>query len=822
MSKHSLNRFLGLFLSWFASTTGVAWQGDVPRDKNSLSAEIVWHQGDSLSGRILEINSQAVHFQSPFMDGPIEIDRNVLETIRMSASAIERIRSESRDEIHFANGSRLLTNIESIQDQTITILDSRFGKVAIPVATCSAVKRLPTLEYVWGGNLTEWQRPPIEIVDQPRDTAGTSLWFVDSNGGLATATKDAKLWLPMNLDESFVIEVSLTSRGKPQFTIATGADPSKALRVATIDDSLTLGTIDDFEIAGRSERGILSLILSWDKSSKRWSVRSLDGQLATSIQEKTLCDKLGLFLENQGNDLKFESLRVLRGEPQDHPDFKAHSKVASLEGMLDVNSSMSWIQWRDGSRIYCESLSTQSGRIQFQTKGTLASWSCLPDSVDRIRLSNSPSVSKSVAHRWSAGGNRLNGELAWGATEHPLLWKSLGQSRSVPLRLDYPQELVVTDPNSGRNKPSFGAANRDIAYMVNGDVIPCDLISLNENGAKVATPWGSEVFVQGSHWKSIELNANGSKIKHSFTKESRDTMLTLPRQTERSLSPHVLLGRNGDLLRGCVVAVSQDAIELDSKQEPMVVDRKNVTAIGFLAMEEQTAPTDAELEHQITLMLRGGFRLIVRVRESNGTSLECESASLGRCLIPIESIDRVGIAKPELGNELSPYTGWFVRYAKAPRWSENQASMADPNAMVGQRLSDFELSSLDGSTFKLSDYAGRVVVLDFWATWCGPCIASIPEILNEMQQFPATEAVFLGVNSTETPDVVRAFVERKSLKGFNSLFDFDQSLSNKLGVTGIPHTVVIGPDGEVAHVHVGYTPGVADEIARQVRDLLPR
>ena len=82
--------------------------------------------------------------------------------------------------------------------------------------------------------------------------------------------------------------------------------------------------------------------------------------------------------------------------------------------------------------------------------------------------------------------------------------------------------------------------------------------------------------------------------------------------------------------------------------------------------------------------------------------------------------------------------------------------------------------------------------------------------------------MFLGVNSTETPDVVRSFIERKQLEGFNSLFDFDQSLMNGMGIGGIPHTVVIGPSGEVAHVHVGYTVGAAKEVAQIVRQLLQK
>lgn len=307
-------------------------------------------------------------------------------------------------------------------------------------------------------------------------------------------------------------------------------------------------------------------------------------------------------------------------------------------------------------------------------------------------------------------------------------------------------------------------------------------------------------------------------------------MLTITRATESSLTTHVLMGSNGDLLRGSVIAISDSAIEMDSKQEPMVIERDNVAAIGFLALpkksesqpESKLAEEQRESIPELAMKLRGGYRLTAKFVGQRDSQIECESEWLGKCLVPMEQIEAIAMLKPSFGEELSPYSVWGTQLAKAPRWSQGTQQEAAPDSMLGKKVTEFQLSALDGSTFKLSEYAGRVVVLDFWATWCGPCVASLPEYLEAMGEFAATDAVFLGVNSTETPEVVRAFRDRKGLVGFSSLFDFDQSLMNSMGVSGIPHTVVIGPSGEVAHVHVGYTVGAAKELARIIRDLLKK
>jgi thiol-disulfide isomerase/thioredoxin/outer membrane lipoprotein-sorting protein len=122
--------------------------------------------------------------------------------------------------------------------------------------------------------------------------------------------------------------------------------------------------------------------------------------------------------------------------------------------------------------------------------------------------------------------------------------------------------------------------------------------------------------------------------------------------------------------------------------------------------------------------------------------------------------------------------------------------------LVGKPAPDFTLKGLDDKAVKLSDLKGSVVIVDFWATWCGPCVASLPH-LDELykQESPNGLKVF-AVNLQEDKQTVQAFVEKKKWS-LPVLLDTEGSVAQKYKANAIPETVVIGKDGNVAQVFVG-------------------
>ena len=96
-------------------------------------------------------------------------------------------------------------------------------------------------------------------------------------------------------------------------------------------------------------------------------------------------------------------------------------------------------------------------------------------------------------------------------------------------------------------------------------------------------------------------------------------------------------------------------------------------------------------------------------------------------------------------------------------------ALAEALPIEGGEAPDFELMLIDGETFRLSEQRGKVVLINIWATWCGPCVAEMPEI-DQLASDYADELVVIGVNCGETEETVAEFVETN---GFTYLFAAD-------------------------------------------------
>jgi thiol-disulfide isomerase/thioredoxin len=125
-----------------------------------------------------------------------------------------------------------------------------------------------------------------------------------------------------------------------------------------------------------------------------------------------------------------------------------------------------------------------------------------------------------------------------------------------------------------------------------------------------------------------------------------------------------------------------------------------------------------------------------------------------------------------------------------------------PAIEVGELAPEFDLAGRLAAV-KLSDYRGKTVYLDFWASWCGPCKQSFPW-MNEMQSRYAAQGLHVvGVNVDQKPDDARAFLKGHPAS-FEVLFDQAGKTPRNYAVKAMPTSVVIGPDGRVLHVHSGF------------------
>jgi len=132
---------------------------------------------------------------------------------------------------------------------------------------------------------------------------------------------------------------------------------------------------------------------------------------------------------------------------------------------------------------------------------------------------------------------------------------------------------------------------------------------------------------------------------------------------------------------------------------------------------------------------------------------------------------------------------------------------------------DFTLSRDNGQVISLSDLRGQVVMINFWASWCGPCRQEMPFLEQIHQRYEPLGFTLLGVNVEEDSDDAIAFLQERPVS-FPILFDPKNDVSKRYDVIAMPSTVLIDRQGNVRHLHHGYKPGYENDYQDQVRALV--
>ncbi len=132
---------------------------------------------------------------------------------------------------------------------------------------------------------------------------------------------------------------------------------------------------------------------------------------------------------------------------------------------------------------------------------------------------------------------------------------------------------------------------------------------------------------------------------------------------------------------------------------------------------------------------------------------------------------------------------------------------------------DFTLTDANGQSVTLSDLRGQVVMINFWASWCGPCRKEMPLLEQIHRRYEPLGFTLLGINVEENPADGKAFLKEHPVT-FDVLYDPENGTSKLYDVVAMPSTVLIDRKGNIRFLHYGYKPGYENDYQDQIRALV--
>jgi cytochrome c biogenesis protein CcmG, thiol:disulfide interchange protein DsbE len=167
----------------------------------------------------------------------------------------------------------------------------------------------------------------------------------------------------------------------------------------------------------------------------------------------------------------------------------------------------------------------------------------------------------------------------------------------------------------------------------------------------------------------------------------------------------------------------------------------------------------------------------------------------------------------------------LIAFVLASAFVIGQPQAGNPEKLKGKALPSFKMKDLSGKTITNSSLKGKVVLLDFWASWCGPCKAASPLMQELHAKYNKQGLIVIGANVLEFTPEAKKTAAAKYKKEHKYTYTFTtggDDLVRKAGFTGIPAFIYVDRKGIVQQVQMGYGPEAKSQMEKQVRNLLAK
>ncbi len=357
-----------------------------------------------------------------------------------------------------------------------------------------------------------------------------------------------------------------------------------------------------------------------------------------------------------------------------------------------------------------------------------------------------------------------------------------------------------------------------------GDVVEGTVKAIDERGVTFTSENTQTTFVPHSNLESITLRPSRDAVNE--TPQKLERLMTVPRSMKADPPTHLLISTNGDYLRGRLVALNETKTILEVRLENVELPTEQIAQIYWLhdrqwdkpaegvkeAEESKDKPAEKlaaegeSMEFQVHAIRKDSRGITFVPKAMKDGKLLGKSFLLGDCEQAIADLQvilfgrDVGAQARALKKEI-----WKLSLAQLPKVyqeGEGGASAESQSPLVGKPAPNFKLKGLDDSPHQLSNYVGKVVVLDFWASWCGPCMKTMPEVDRVVKEIGGKDVELIAVNLQEGKERINTAVARMAIAA-TVLMDVDGEVAQQYEANAIPQTVIIDRNGIVTHLFVG-------------------
>jgi len=378
-------------------------------------------------------------------------------------------------------------------------------------------------------------------------------------------------------------------------------------------------------------------------------------------------------------------------------------------------------------------------------------------------------------------------------------------------------------------------------HFLSGDTIDGYVEKIDASGVHFRSNQTEIRLVEHSRMNNLWLNALLAASKKP-PEDKLQRLMIVPRMMKDDPPTHLLLSVSGDWLRCRLLELNEAMATAEIRREVLQIPRDQISQIVWLHQRQWTTGDDTQVAMgspnppgavPSELSATTSDRRIHVIQDERGITfvphrlkddeLCGTSELLGQCCINLRGVHRI-LFGPRLDQRIveSKANPWVLTLAPKPRTDAQESTSeiaAQQSPLVGQPAPSFVLTCLDGQTAQLSNMLGKIVVLDFWASWCDPCAKSLPMVQEVVAEFESSQVGLLTVNIQEAEPRVQAAVEQWDLS-FPVALDKDGRIAARYLATAIPQTVVIDPRGIIRYVFTVGGTRFPEELKQAIQTLV--